>query len=93
MRASQSALHTLIAMFIAFFVFLPVLWIILGAVKDRGRVIRNPLGLPDIWHWENFRSAWVGGNFSTYFTNSILVVIPVVFAILALSLLAAEACA
>ncbi len=90
-RAVQSALYTLAAFLIAFLVFLPVLWIILGAVKDRGRIIRNPLGLPDIWHWENFGAAWTGGNFSTYFTNSLLVVLPTVLAILAFSLLAAYA--
>jgi raffinose/stachyose/melibiose transport system permease protein len=66
-------------------------WIIVGAVKDRGRVIRNPLGLPDVWHWENFWQAWTGGNFDTYFGNSILVVVPVVIGVLGMSLLAAYA--
>lgn len=90
-KASRSMGYTLLAMVIALIPVIPVMWIIFGAVKSRGRIIREPLGFPDEWHWENFVEAWVGGNFSTYFTNSILVVVPVVVGVLGLSLLAAYA--
>jgi raffinose/stachyose/melibiose transport system permease protein len=70
---------------------IPLMWILFGAVKDRGRIIRNPLGFPETWHWSNFAEAWEGGNFSTYFVNSILVVVPVVLGVLFLALLASYA--
>ncbi len=89
--SGRSLFYTLISLALSLIVIVPLMWIFFGAVKDRGRIIRNPLGLPDIWHWENFVDAWVGGNFSTYFGNSILVVVPVVVGILFLALMAAYA--
>jgi raffinose/stachyose/melibiose transport system permease protein len=61
------------------------------ALKDRGRVIRDPLGLPEVWRFENFLQAWEVGHFGRYLGNSILVVVPVVLAILVLSLVAGYA--
>lgn len=87
----RSLSYTFLALGLSLIVIIPLMWIFFGAVKDRGRIIRNPLGLPEIWHWENFSEAWVGGNFSTYFINSIVVVIPVVLGVLLLALLAAYA--
>jgi len=90
-RRVRSAWYTVLAGLLSLLVLVPVLWIIMGAMKDRGRVIRNPLGLPDVWQWRNFIDAWTGGHFSTYFANSILVVVPVVVGVILLGLLAAYA--
>jgi raffinose/stachyose/melibiose transport system permease protein len=87
----RSLFYTILSLALSLIVIVPLMWIFFGAVKDRGRIIRNPLGLPEIWHWENFVDAWEGGNFSTYFGNSVLVVVPVVISILFLALLAAYA--
>lgn len=89
--SARSTLYTVGALLLSLIPIIPVMWIIFGAVKSRGRIIRNPLGLPETWHWENFVDAWVGGNFSTYFVNSILVVVPVVVGVLALAMLASYA--
>jgi len=89
--AINKGLTTILGVILSLFVMVPLFWIFVGAVKDRGRIIRNPLGLPDTWHWENFWAAWTGGNFSTYFLNSILVVVPVVIGVIVLGLLAAYA--
>ncbi|MFZ0544471.1 MAG: carbohydrate ABC transporter permease [Candidatus Promineifilaceae bacterium] len=87
----RSISFTILAFTLSLIVIIPLMWIFFGAVKDRGRIIRNPLGFPEVWHWENFSDAWIGGNFSTYFVNSIVVVVPVVVGILLLALLAAYA--
>lgn len=87
----RSLVFTVMAFGLSLIVLIPLMWIIFGAVKDRGRIIRNPLGLPETWNWGNFSEAWVGGNFSTYFINSIAVVVPVVIGVLLLALLAAYA--
>lgn len=83
--------YTFLAIFLSLIAIIPLMWIFFGAVKSRGRIIRNPLGLPETWEWGNFVEAWVGGNFSTYFLNSILVVVPVVLGVLLLALLASYA--
>jgi raffinose/stachyose/melibiose transport system permease protein len=44
--------------------------------------------LPDRPHFENYVDAWVTGHFSTYFLNSVLVVVPVVVAGTILGILA-----
>lgn len=69
----------------------PVILIVLTSFKDTSDVIARPLGIPSSWHWRNFIDAWQQGNFATYFTNSIIVVIPSVLGVAALSLLAAYA--
>ncbi|MFO8037581.1 MAG: carbohydrate ABC transporter permease [Anaerolineales bacterium] len=82
---------TLLAVFISFAAVIPMFWVISDAFKDRGRVISDPLGLPDVWHWENFITAWKQGHFGVYFINSILVVVPVVFFVLLFCVMAAYA--
>ena len=69
----------------------PVVLVILTSFKDASQVIAHPLGIPTRWHWGNFADAWRQGNFSTYFGNSIEVVIPAVLGILVCSLLGAYA--
>lgn len=87
----RSLPFTLLGISLSLIVLIPIMWILFGAVKSRGRIIRNPLGFPETWHWNNFAEAWEGGNFSTYFVNSILVVVPVVVGVLFLALLASYA--
>jgi raffinose/stachyose/melibiose transport system permease protein len=50
----------------------------LKRLSHQPEIIRNPLGLPTSLNWSNFTEAWVQGNFSTYFVNSIIITIPVV---------------
>jgi ABC-type glycerol-3-phosphate transport system permease component len=85
----ESIGSTIFAAIFSLFVLVPMFWILMASVKDRGRVIANPLGLPDVWHWENYGAAWDKGHFDVYFLNSILVVVPVVFFILLFCMMAA----
>lgn len=86
---NRSILTTIIAGIISLSVLFPLLWVISTSLKDREAIIRDPLGLPTEYHWDNYARAWEIGNFSTYFANSVIVLIPTVAAILILSLLAA----
>jgi len=90
-KTINSASFTLLGALISLMALVPIIWVIMSALKDRGRVIENPLGLPDVWHWENLLIAWTDGHFGRYFLNSILVVIPVVITVLVFGLLAAYA--
>jgi raffinose/stachyose/melibiose transport system permease protein len=73
------------------FPIVPMLWVIFTALKDRTRVLANPLAPPSEAHWENFVTAWEVGRFGRYIGNSIVVAIPTVAAILLFGLLAAFA--
>jgi len=94
-RSSSSYLgsvsSTLLAGLISLLTFIPFFWVIATALKDRKELTYNRLGFPQSFHPENFLQAWVEGHFKDYFTNSLLEVIPTVFAILLLGLLAAYA--
>ena len=87
----QSMAFTAIAGFLSLIVVFPLVWVIATSLKDRVQIIRNPLGLPEVYQWSNYADAWREGNFGTYFINSILVVIPTSLGVVALSLLAAYA--
>ncbi len=87
----QSMAYTAIAGFLSLIVIFPLVWVIATSLKDRGQIIRNPLGLPEVYHWSNYVDAWREGNFGVYFINSILVVIPTALGVVTLSLLAAYA--
>lgn len=62
----------------------PMVWVVYTSAKSTQEVYANPLGLPRlITHpgrdssrglIENYRKAWVGSHFSTYFENSVKVV-------------------
>jgi len=52
--------------------------LILTSFKSQADLMKGAFVLPPYPHFENYVNAWVDGHFSTYFTNSVLVVVPVV---------------
>ena len=52
---------------------LPLLWIILVAIKDNKSLMADPFGLPDVIHLENFVEAWTLGKLGVALMNSVLV--------------------
>jgi raffinose/stachyose/melibiose transport system permease protein len=79
--------------FVTLLVLVPFALVLMTAVKSSSDVVHNPLGLPSDWHLGNFPTAWREGHFGRYLLNSVLVVVPTVLGVLALSLLAAFALA
>ncbi|HWB87759.1 MAG TPA: carbohydrate ABC transporter permease [Acidimicrobiia bacterium] len=90
-KTVRSATSTLTAGFLSLFAVVPLLWVLTTSVRTKPEILRDPLGLPTEFHFGNYVEAWVAGNFSQYFLNSLLVVVPTVAGVLALSLLAAYA--
>lgn len=66
----------------------PVLLIWLTGFKTDAELLDGFFTLPSTWHWENFVQAWTDGHFGSFFVNSVIVVVPVVFISLVLSTLA-----
>ena len=77
----------LILWIFAIITIVPFLLLVLTSIKSLPDLMHGAFALPDRPHFENFVTAWTEGHFSTYFTNSILVVIPVVLVSSVLGLL------
>jgi raffinose/stachyose/melibiose transport system permease protein len=82
---------TAIAGSLSLFAVVPLLWVVTTSLRTKPEILREPLGLPSALNWQNYAEAWTVGNFSQYFVNSLLVAIPTVFGVLALSLFAGYA--
>lgn len=70
-------------------VVFPLIWTIYSSLKDNKAFYANPLGLPNVLHFENYVNAWVTANFGKYFLNSLYVVIGSLFLSLLVSSMAA----
>ncbi len=67
----------------------PLVMMISTSLKTRSEVYTNRGLIPKSFHIDNYVIAWKNGNFSTYFLNSVLYTIIVVFGIVLISSLAA----
>lgn len=78
-RRMGSILTYAVLIFFFLLATVPFLLVFLTAVKDSTEIATNPLGLPQVWRFENFVTAWVQARFGLYFRSSILVTVAVVF--------------
>lgn len=53
----------------------PILWMILGSMKDKGEFYTNIWGLPEKFHLSNYVAAWENADLGRRFINSIIVTI------------------
>jgi raffinose/stachyose/melibiose transport system permease protein len=90
-QVMAKAITNLGAIIWACIVVFPLYLIVITSLKEQGRVVSDPLGLPKVWHWENISLAWQKGHFSTYFQNSVVVTVSTVGIVLILSFFAAYA--
>src|SRR5262249_32841407 len=49
----------------------PLAWMLLGSVRREGEILARPFGWPQGWHWEQWATAWRGGNLGRYGWNSL----------------------
>jgi raffinose/stachyose/melibiose transport system permease protein len=70
---------------------LPFVGIVLLSFKDTSELGNGAFSLPQTWRWENYVKAWQEANFSHYFQNSVVVVIPAVLIALVLALMSGYA--
>lgn len=52
----------------------PFVWVASMSVRTTTEITRAHYAWPEVWHWDKFASAWFNSGYSTYFTNSSLVV-------------------
>ena len=57
---------------LAALILYPLFWILMSSFKDYNGIYGDVWGLPDIWHAENYMTAWNRG-ISQYFVNSRIV--------------------
>jgi raffinose/stachyose/melibiose transport system permease protein len=89
-RKGQSLLiNHIVLIILALFALSPIAVMLFNSVKNSAEIGRNPLGLPQIVHLENFPQAWEQGQFATTVGNSVILVIGTVAAELVLGGLAA----
>lgn len=53
----------------------PFLWVMTSAFKDNAEIFGSTAFFPESWQWDNFREAWLGGQFATYFRNTVFVAV------------------
>ena len=68
----------------------PMIWLFLNAFKTTNDMFAATWGLPKVWHWENFSTAWNYG-ISRYLLNSLVVTTATVLIELTLATMAAYA--
>ncbi|QVY61245.1 carbohydrate ABC transporter permease [Cytobacillus gottheilii] len=50
----------------------PLYWMVISSLKSYDEIYNNVWGLPEVWHFENYATAWSLG-ISSYFLNSVVV--------------------
>lgn len=54
-------------------VILPLLLMLISAIKPTPEIFASPFALPQTWSLNNFAKVWESGRFDLYFRNSILI--------------------
>lgn len=67
----------------------PLVWTLFGSFKDNRALYQNPLGIPAVFHLDNYLRAWTEANIGAFYMNSIIVAASSVAVGVFLSLLAA----
>ncbi|MDR1772264.1 MAG: carbohydrate ABC transporter permease [Hungatella sp.] len=70
----------------------PLFWLLTFSLKDNTDIFQgNMIGLPKIWHFENYAHAFMGGNVGRYLVNSIIVTTATIMIVCMASLMASYA--
>ncbi|MDP9869379.1 MULTISPECIES: carbohydrate ABC transporter permease [Streptosporangium] len=91
-RAGLALIRALIWAWVLFNVGM-VVWVLLNSLKSSREIFDNPAGLPAIWMWENFATAWSDSGLGAAAINSVVLTLVSVVLIMALSIPAAYAVA
>ncbi len=77
-RSDRLASHAATALLVVFAVvwMMPFVSITLSAIRSQGDLISNGVfSIPEAIRWENFAQAWETGGFTTYFRNSLFLIL------------------
>jgi ABC-type glycerol-3-phosphate transport system permease component len=72
----------------AILAILPFIWMWSAALRTSREIFRDPFSLPSTLNFENIFRAWTVGRFGNYLGNSLIITLPTVIGVLALSCLA-----
>lgn len=78
----------IILVLLAIMIIYPLFWIIMSSFKDYAGIYGDVWGLPEVFHFDNYAKAWNRG-ISQYFTNSVIVTIATLVAVVLFSTAAA----
>jgi raffinose/stachyose/melibiose transport system permease protein len=66
----------------------PLFWMVVSSMKSYDEIYNNVWGFPEIWHFENYKTAWDIG-ISGYFINSVIVTFSTVLSVVLIASMAA----
>ncbi len=92
-RLSMSFLQYLVLTIAAVLALAPLVLMWSSAFKSKAEIAVNPLAFPKSLNLTNLVEAWTTGRYSTYALNSVIVTLPTVAGVVALSTLAGYALA
>lgn len=72
----------------AFIILYPLFWMVISSLKSYKEIYSNVWGLPSIWHFENYSTAWSMG-ISSYFINSLIVTLATIILVVLIGSMAA----
>ncbi len=78
----------LILVFLALLILYPMFWILMSSLKDYQGIYGDVWGLPEVWHFENYLTAWNKG-ISQYFVNSTIVTLGTILGVVMIASFAA----
>ena len=86
-RRARNWFRHLVLIFFAFIAFYPIIVMWITALRPARDVMQSPFGLPTSIFLDNIVNAWVIGRFGNYFINSVIITVPTVIGVAALSAL------
>ncbi|SDN77343.1 carbohydrate ABC transporter membrane protein 2, CUT1 family [Psychrobacillus sp. OK028] len=72
----------------AFIILYPLYWMFISSFKSYDEIYNNVWSLPQVWHFENYTTAWSKG-ISSYFVNSLFVTISTIILVVLIGSMAA----
>ena len=92
-REQSTIPNHIVLTILALVAFLPILTLFFNSFKTTPEIGSNPLGIPQVWHVENYIEAWQVGNYGTILRNSIIITGGTIMGVLVLAGLGAFALA
>jgi raffinose/stachyose/melibiose transport system permease protein len=74
---------------VSIYALFPMYLLLINSFKTKSEIITNPMGLPSVWTFENYSNAWIQGNYSVAYINTIIITGTTVILVAILSGLAA----
>jgi raffinose/stachyose/melibiose transport system permease protein len=72
---TSTLLKLLVALLVGAVILIPLILIILNSLKSAEEAARFNLALPKVWHWANYKVAFVDGGMLVAFFNSMIITV------------------